>query len=253
MNRLQLFESSLAFNPSETSIVEAGRYSSSDSGWPHSLFAPLHYEPNYAYPLIVWLHGAGDDERQLRRIMPLVSMRNHVAVGPRGVDVSSTGKGFTWEQNPGSLQRAEEVVTQAIDAASLRYHIARRRVYLAGFGPGGTAAMRLALSFPGRFAGVVSIGGQVPAGGAPLGHLLEVRKLPLLMIAGQQSQQYPEVQMCNDLRLLHSAGMSVNLRLYPCGDEIDPNMLSDLDRWIMHQITSPASDRNPSGTHVHEN
>ena len=52
---------------------------------PHALFVPMHYEPNYAYPLLVWLHGPGDDERQLQRVMPLISLRNYMAVGPRGV------------------------------------------------------------------------------------------------------------------------------------------------------------------------
>ena len=52
-------------------------------GLHYTLFAPLHYEPNYAYPLVIWLHGPGDDERQLLRVMPLVSMRNYVSVGPR--------------------------------------------------------------------------------------------------------------------------------------------------------------------------
>ncbi len=55
-------------------------------------FAPMHYAPGYAYPLIVWLHGPGGDERQLLRIMPLVSMRNHVGVAPRGIAISSAGR-----------------------------------------------------------------------------------------------------------------------------------------------------------------
>jgi phospholipase/carboxylesterase len=253
MNRLDFLDSSFSLQQGESSVVEFGRYSSTSDGWPRAVFAPLHYEPNYAYPLIVWLHGAGDDERQLRRIMPLVSMRNYVAVGPRGVDPAETGKGFTWKQSAGSLQRAEEAVSQATDAAALRYHTSQRRTFIAGYGAGGTMALRLALTFPGRFAGVISVGGSVPAGGAPLGHLLAIRKLPLLLLCGQKSENYPELQLCSDLRLLHSAGMWVNLRLYPCGDEVHPSMLADLDRWIMHQITSPASDRNPSGTNLQEN
>ena len=35
-----------------------------------TFFVPLHYEPNYAYPLLVWLHGPQDDQGQLKRIMP---------------------------------------------------------------------------------------------------------------------------------------------------------------------------------------
>ena len=30
--------------------------------------------------------------------------------------------------------------------------------------------------------------------------------------------------------------MAVCLRLYPCGDDLTTNMLSDMDRWIMEQV-----------------
>src|SRR4051794_5650794 len=84
MNRIAHLTESLALTPHELpTLVEQARYSV-DAGKCQALFTPLHYERNYAYPLIVWLHGPGDDERQLKRIMPLVSMRNYGAAGPRG-------------------------------------------------------------------------------------------------------------------------------------------------------------------------
>lgn len=51
---------------------------------PFATFAPMRYEPGYAYPLVIWLHGALGDERQLRQVMPKISMQNFVAVAPRG-------------------------------------------------------------------------------------------------------------------------------------------------------------------------
>ena len=63
--------------------VESALFSTRVLDFAHAWFLPLHYEHGYAYPLIVWLHGHGDDERQLRRIMPLLSMRNYLAVAPR--------------------------------------------------------------------------------------------------------------------------------------------------------------------------
>jgi phospholipase/carboxylesterase len=51
---------------------------------------------------------------------------------------------------------------------------------------------------------------------------------------------YPSTVVCDDLRLLHTAGLSITVREYPCGDEIDLNMLQDVDRWIMEQIVPPA-------------
>ena len=36
-----------------------------------------------------------------------------------------------------------------------------------------------------------------------------------------------------------TAGLSITLRQYPCGHELMPQMLSDVDRWIIEQITAP--------------
>jgi hypothetical protein len=35
---------------------------------------------------------------------------------------------------------------------------------------------------------------------------------------------------------LHAVGCTVDLRQYPCGDELSTNMLADLDRWVMGVI-----------------
>src|SRR5262245_28959832 len=67
----------------------------------HCIVTPLHYERNYAYPLVVWLHGAGDDERQVTNVMPLVSSRNYAAVGPRGtLPLDNPLGAYRWSQTP---------------------------------------------------------------------------------------------------------------------------------------------------------
>ena len=84
MDRTWPFVQSTWRSAKTTSDVQSGLFATSSQDTVYTLFAPLHYEPGYSYPLIVWLHGHGNDERQLVRIMPLVSMRNYVAVAPRG-------------------------------------------------------------------------------------------------------------------------------------------------------------------------
>jgi len=111
----------------------------------------------------------------------------------------------------------------------------------AGFDRGGTMALRLALSQPDAFAGVLSIGGAFPTTLRPLGQLHAVRRLKIFLATGRDSQQYPEAEVCRNLHLFHSAGMSVCLRQYPCGDDLTTNMLSDMDRWIMEQLNASQS------------
>jgi phospholipase/carboxylesterase len=95
------------------------------------------------------------------------------------------------------------------------------------------------MSHPGRFAGVISLCGQFPTGGTPFGNLIAARRLGMFLATGRASQEYPAAKVCEDLRLLHAAGLSVTLRQYPCGHELPPQVLADIDRWIIDQITPP--------------
>ncbi len=227
----------------KTFSIESGLYSEPSGESAHALFAPLHYEPGYAYPLIVWLHGVGNEERQLLRVMPLVSMQNYVAVAPRGTvcggDESPGASGYDWRQTGRHIALAEHGVFESIELAAAKYHVDSRRIFLAGFDSGGTMALRLALSHPSRFRGVISVGGPLPTGRPPLSKLAEARRLAVLMAIGQHSTIYRPEHACDDLRLLHTAGMFVTMRQYPCGQEISPQILVDVDRWIIEQITNP--------------
>ncbi|HTN75034.1 MAG TPA: PHB depolymerase family esterase [Pirellulaceae bacterium] len=218
---------------------------------PHALFVPMHYEPKYAYPLLLWLHGAGDDERQLQRVMPLISLRNYVAISPRGTATATHRRGFDWRQDAGGIDAAESAVFDCVDLIRDRFNVHNQRVFLAGFGTGGTMAFRLGLRHPRLFAGALSLGGVFPTGQMPLARLDAVRKLPLFVAQGRDAERYSIDRSCEELRLFHTAGMSVTLRQYPCGDELTTNMLSDMDRWLMEQVTGvehkPEPEAPPTG------
>jgi phospholipase/carboxylesterase len=224
----------------------------------YSLFVPLHYERRYAYPLLVWLHGPGSDEGQLPEVMRQVSIQNYLGVAPRGNRLpaategdsciylakkskqSLSSSGFGWLQTDKAIQEAEQRVFGIIEMAAQRYHFSRQRIFLAGYESGGTMAMRLALRHPRFFAGVASFGGALPGGQAPFGNLANARKLNLLILCGRSSSVYTPELVCDNLRLLHAAGIPVSLRQYPGGQELSPAMLADLNRWIIEQITAPA-------------
>lgn len=229
--------SALASASGELSLA---RYRAGQGDVPVALFAPLHYEPNYAYPLVVWLHGPRDDEGQLKRVMPLISMRNYVGIAPRGPrrgDLAAGRAAFAWSQSPGDVVLAEQRLYEALDLAKAQFHVSPRRIFLAGFDCGGTMAFRLAMNHPDRFAGVVSLCGEFPIGQTPLGRLTDARRVPVFLACGRDSRVYPGATVCDNLKLFHSAGMDVSLRQYPGGQEITPAMLADMDRWIMEQVT----------------
>ena len=224
-------------------LATSGQFLPARRGTQTALFTPLHYEPNYAYPLLVWLHGPGDDENQLKRIMPLVSLRNYVAVavrGPSQVHRAGGRTGYTWTRHRALVTLADEPVFDAIEMAQSRFNVSPDRIFLAGFDCGGTMAFRLGMDHPRHFAGVLSLCGEFPAGRTPLRRLTEARRLPIFLTSGRDSRRYPPMTVCDHLRLFHSAGMQVALRQYPCGHEITPGMLADMDRWIMDQVAGTA-------------
>src|ERR1700678_4471001 len=69
-------------------------------GWPLRTFLPAGYEPNYPYPLLVFLHGHGSSEEEILRLAPRLSRRNYVCIalrGPQRLEPQADGSpGFAW-------------------------------------------------------------------------------------------------------------------------------------------------------------
>src|ERR1700726_1368001 len=69
-------------------------------GWPLRTFLPTGYEPNYPYPLLVFLHGPGSSEEQILRLAPRLSRRNYICIalrGPHPAGERADGRpAFTW-------------------------------------------------------------------------------------------------------------------------------------------------------------
>jgi phospholipase/carboxylesterase len=202
------------------------------------VFAPCRYEPNYAYPLLIWLHGPGDDEEQVGRIMPYVSLRNYVAIGPRGGSPPLPGQaGYRWQQSAEAILAAEESVFGCLDLACQQFHVAPDRIFIGGYRCGGTMALRIAMRNPHAFAGAVSLGGPFPTDHAPLSQLRHLRRLPLLIAQGREAAEGPAQRTCEDLRLFHIASLRVALRLYVQDEELTTQMLQDMNAWMMECIT----------------
>lgn len=233
--------------------------------FPHFLALPMHYEPNYAYPLIVWLHDAGSSETEIFDVAPQISTRNYVSIAPRGLACRHTTLAcrrsngrllvgerreetrYDWPETEEGVSEAENLVFYSIDQASAKSNVDRRRVFLAGRGAGGTTALRVALRNPREFAGVVSIDGAFPTlERQPLRDWRNARDLPILMTTGAGSAASRPTP--NQLRLFHTAGLTVVVRQYNERPN-EPNaaetrmkkILTDVDRWTMNRALNPNS------------
>jgi phospholipase/carboxylesterase len=250
MNRIALAPTEVSTSSSSTGIkssqdwlTRARRITDRQATLPYATFAPIHYEERYAYPLLVWLHGDAGSEQELRQVMPLVSMRNFVAIAPRGSRADEKNRRqFDWRQTPDAIELAQSRIADSIAAAQRRFNIHPKRIFLVGRDSGGTMALRVAWNDPGRFAGVGAIHGPLPACLSPMRRVNELRRLPCLLATSRDSQMYPESRVCNDLRLLHVAGCKVTLRHYPGADGLTDIMLSDLNSWLMELVCTANHD-----------
>jgi phospholipase/carboxylesterase len=204
---------------------------------PLRTFLPTGYEPNYPYPLLVFLHGHGGCEEQVLRLAPRLSRRNYVCIGLRGLELlgpRADGRlGYTWGASDQYDTLVEDYVMRAIEQTRRHYHIHSERIYLAGFCEGATLAYRLGISYPERFGGVISLNGCLPRRGGPLFRLPQVRQLRVLIGHGIANPYVPLALAEADFRLFYTAGLSVRLHTYPATHRLHPDMLRDVNRWIM--------------------
>lgn len=206
---------------------------------PRSFFLPLRYESRYQYPLIVWLHSDGHNERQVEQVMPHVSLQNFVSVGLRGVRAAdSMGHGFDWPQTSAGVHAAARRINSAIDEAKSRFAIHADRIVLAGHGSGGMMAMRLGLQSPEQFAGIISVGGGMPRAGRLFSdfEVLRQRKLPILWQLATQKPGFDGDLLMDDLRQLMLTGSQVEVRQYLDDDEMNTVTLKDINQWVMERI-----------------
>ena len=251
------------------SVVESFAPRRNDSSrrraFPHFLVAPIHYEKNYSYPLLVWLHDSESSEAELFDVAPQISTRNYVAVAPRGLAASRSQLAcrrsndgrllveetrqktvYDWPETEAGVSEAENLVFYSIDQALAKFNVHRRRVFLLGRGTGGTMALRVALRNPREFAGVVSIDGAFPTfERQPLRNWRDARDLPILLTTGFGSAAIPQLTP-NQLRLFHTAGLTVVIRQYNerpneknAAETRMKKILLDVDRWAMERALNP--------------
>lgn len=206
---------------------------------PQRFVLPVRYEPNYRYPLVIWLHADGYNENQISQVMPHISTQNYLGVGVRGSrSIDSAGHRFDWSLSKAAVARAADSIWQAIDTASERYSVHPDRIFLAGYAEGGSMAQRIALQHPTAFAGCLSLGGRFPRGGGALSNLAAARGLPQFWAVGTHNPRLSLDAFTSDVELISAARLKMEIRRYTVEDEMVREILADIDRWIMRQIQS---------------
>lgn len=210
-----------------------------DLAFPHSLFIPEHYEAGYEYPVVVWLHSDASSEAELAEIMPSLSQRNYVAIAPRGIHACRKKPGFyEWSLTDHAVTLAEEMIFEAVAHLDDRLSINPRRIFLAGYGKGGTLAQTIGLHYPEKFAGVLSMNGPFPTHSRPLARWKSAKSLPILWMHGNQSRQCSMDAMCDMLQVAFTSALMIHPIQFATGDDLPVEMLNKANRFMMQIVTN---------------
>jgi len=209
-----------------------------------ALYVPEHYEPNYPYPLLIWLDdcdSTSSDEWGLHSLMSQISTRNYVGMSFHGSlqTAKTLQDGSRWSE---SDQQIESILRDLhTTACKLRRvcHIHSERIYLAGIGESATMALRLLVERPEWFAGAISLGSELPKLiDLSAGHQnLDKKRVFQGTIHQEVAAQHSEtMQTVESDWLLRKAGMHVVTRSYDTRAKVSSKMLRDINHWVMDGI-----------------
>lgn len=199
---------------------------------------PHNYEPNYAYPLIVWLNDSEWTARELLDLMPRISPQNYVGLSIEGL--TTTNRFAQGPMSPtGSLDPLDSLLETLKDiACQMRreFHVHSERIFLAGFGEQASVALQMLVRRPEWFAGVLGFGLRNTKLDSMREHFNELRGKRIFLSAGIRDARVSLADLTSLGRLLRSAGMQTVLRSYDSGEEPSAKLLRDIDHWLMNGV-----------------
>lgn len=205
--------------------LEKRTYRSADGQTlPYRLHIPNRYDPANAYPLIVFLHGAGergtDNEAQLVHPEVLRFIEDKVAadhpcflVAPQ-CPADARWVEVPWDspsphQTPVEPSRPMQLTLEVLDSLEKEFHIAPDRRYVTGLSMGGFGAMDLLVRRPGDFAAAVII-----CGGADNSKAKHLACVAFWFLHGSADGAVPVVRSRSAVEALEQAGAEVRYTEY---------------------------------------
>ncbi len=207
-------------------------------GHQFATYIPEQHEPNYTYPLLIWLHGENSSERELIPLMPKLSTRNYFALALRGDNPKPTSEyaGFGWKPLQDAIVNVTSRIEEALKHVEGQFQIHSDRIFIGGFDQGAELALAICLTQPDLFAGAISLCGKMPAEQSLLRRFRLLHGKRVLLVAGKQDQKVTLTDIQQTQKLLYTSGLDVSAQAFHAGHEISDDMLSSMNSWMMNGI-----------------
>ena len=194
------------------------------------LYLPKDYDQKESWPLLVFLHGAGERGDNLDLV------KKH---GPP--KLIEAGKQFPFivvsPQCPDGQWWDSFTLTALLDEIVEKYKVDHDRIYLTGLSMGGFGTWALASRTPNRFAAIVPICG----GGDPF-HAKEIAHVPAWVFHGGKDPTVPIENSQRMVEALKKSGGNVKFTIYPeAGHDswTEAYNTPELYEWLLQQKRTP--------------
>jgi predicted peptidase len=180
------------------------------------LFVPHDYKGDKPYPLILFLHGAGETGTDGKK-QATAGLGN--AIKKREKDfpfivVFPQAQTFGWDAGNANGERAMSILSEV----EKEFKTDPKRVYLTGLSMGGGGTWSFAAKYPERWAAIAPICGFIkrqPTGEDYKGIAAKIKDIPCWCFHGDADQAVPVAQSRGVVKALWDAGAHPNYTEYP--------------------------------------
>lgn len=169
------------------------------------LYLPDSYNEKEAWPLMVFLHGAGERGSDLERVKMHGPAKQAEANGDMPfIIVSPQCPADKWW--PGLSSNVLALIDEMVE----KYNVDQSRIYLTGLSMGGYGTWSIANDDPGRFAAIAPICG----GGHPI-TAKRIKDIPVWAFHGAKDSVVPLKGSVGMVEAVNKAGGNAKLTVYP--------------------------------------
>ncbi|HYC84989.1 MAG TPA: alpha/beta fold hydrolase [Chryseosolibacter sp.] len=217
---LPLYFTAMAQNPD---LFERAHYTSEGDTLPYRLLKPFETQQQTKYPLVVFLHGAGergnDNEVQIKHISALFLDEQNRKNYPAFVLAPQCPRGHVWSSFRRDGQqvrlknlasRPAQLLLRLMDEILNELPIDRERIYIVGLSMGGFGTWDLIARHPNKFAAAVAVCGGGAAGTAP-----SIKHIPVWAFHGGLDKVVLPRESRSMIQALRDAGGSPGYTEYP--------------------------------------
>ena len=190
---------------------------------PYRLMRPAGVDRGKTYPLVLFLHGAGergvDNQKQLihgagvfatpenRRKYPCFVVAPQCPAEARWVEVDWSQPAYTPPEKPSPTLR---LVGELVDKLVAELPVDKGRVYATGLSMGGYGTWELIVSRPQRFTAAMPL-----CGGGDPGRAVNLKDLPLWAFHGAADTVVPTCRTTTMIDAIRHAGGQPRITIYP--------------------------------------